>query len=67
MDEGTVYVHCGLGYSRSAVVAAAVLLARGSAPDVDQACRMVEAARPNVIFTDEAAELLGQFASRLVN
>ena len=67
MRDGTVYVHCGLGYSRSAIVAAAVLLARGIASDVDEACRMVEAARPNVIFTDDAAELLARFASRLVS
>jgi hypothetical protein len=67
MPEGTVYVHCGLGYSRSAVVAAAVLLARETAANVDEACRIVEAGRSNVIFSDEAAGLLARFASRLVN
>ena len=67
MRAGTIYVHCGLGYSRSAVVAAAVLLARGTAANVDEARRMVEAARSNVVFTDEAAELLSQFAGRLVS
>ena len=67
MREGAVYIHCGLGYSRSAVVAAAVLLDQGTAANVDEARRKVEVARPNVIFTDEAAVLLAQFASGLVS
>jgi protein-tyrosine phosphatase len=45
---GPVYVHCALGHGRSATVAAAVLLARGLANDVDHAEAVLRQARPLV-------------------
>lgn len=64
MNEGALYIHCGLGYSRSALIAAAVLLDLEMAASVEDACRMVTQARPKVIFTHETAQLLAPFANR---
>lgn len=46
--EGEAYVHCALGHGRSALVAAAVLMARGLADSPERALTMVEQARPGV-------------------
>ncbi len=46
--EGTIYVHCALGHGRSALVAAAVLMARGLAADPEEAFARVRQARPAV-------------------
>lgn len=45
---GTVYIHCAAGHGRSATFAAAVLAARGLAPDVAAAVRMLRTVRPGV-------------------
>jgi hypothetical protein len=45
---GPIYVHCAAGYGRSAAVAAAILVARGLAADVESAERTLRAVRPNV-------------------
>jgi len=47
-SRGTVYIHCGLGYSRSAVIAAAWLLASSEAATIEDACAAVARARPGV-------------------
>ncbi len=49
--RGPVYVHCALGYGRSACVAAAVLLASGEAGGVAAAVHTVRQARPRAVFT----------------
>ena len=46
--DGPVYVHCAAGHGRSATVAAAAIIARGLAADVDGAQRLMKAARPGV-------------------
>ncbi|MCA9283735.1 MAG: dual specificity protein phosphatase family protein [Phycisphaerales bacterium] len=59
MDRtGTVLIHCGLGYARTAVVTAALLLDRRLATSVDDACRMVLAVRPRARFSHDAKQLL---------
>lgn len=55
---GRVYVHCALGYSRSACVAAAYLLAQGLAPTVEDAVRAVERSRPRLVMTPGLIGLL---------
>ena len=45
---GGVYIHCAQGRGRSAAVAAALLIARGVAADVEDAERIMKAARPLV-------------------
>ena len=46
--EGGLYVHCGAGRGRSAMLAAALLVLRGHACDVDAAERRIAALRPGV-------------------
>ncbi len=46
--EGEAYVHCALGHGRSALVAAAVLMAQELADSPERALAMVAQARPGV-------------------
>jgi len=46
--DGVVYVHCALGHGRSALVAAAILMARGMAGNPEEAFARVKQARPGV-------------------
>lgn len=46
--EGPVYIHCAAGHGRSAAAAAAVLIARGDAPDIDGAEALMKKARPRI-------------------
>jgi predicted protein tyrosine phosphatase len=57
-EKGTVYVHCKIGYSRSAAVIGAYLLAVGQAATADQAISMLRQVRPSIIVRPEAANLL---------
>ena len=59
-----VYVHCKAGYSRTAVVAAALLLATGRAASADDAVAMVRAARPGLVVRPEARRAIAAFAGR---
>jgi 1-acyl-sn-glycerol-3-phosphate acyltransferase len=52
-QHGIVYVHCKIGYSRSAAVVAASLLANGQARTVDEALVMIRRARPQVVIRPE--------------
>ena len=47
-SDQTVYVHCAHGYGRAAMVAAAVLILRGHAADLDEAERLIRRARPKI-------------------
>lgn len=47
-DERVVYVHCAAGHGRSAMAAAAILVRRGEARDVDDAYARLRSARPTV-------------------
>lgn len=44
--EGRIYLHCAEGHGRTGTVAAALLLARGAATDVDDALGQISSARP---------------------
>jgi protein-tyrosine phosphatase len=46
--EGPVYIHCAVGHGRTGLFAAAVLVARGLAPDVPAAVRMLRGVRANI-------------------
>jgi membrane-associated phospholipid phosphatase len=63
---GTVYIHCGLGLSRSATIAAACLLATGEAESVDAACATVTRARPHARISRDAKLTLEAFAPAAV-
>jgi protein-tyrosine phosphatase len=47
-DDSPVYVHCASGHGRGAMFAAALLVARGMAPDVGSAETMIRTVRPGV-------------------
>jgi protein-tyrosine phosphatase/membrane-associated phospholipid phosphatase len=60
--HGTVYLHCKIGYSRSAAVAGAHLLATGQAATVADAVARLREARPTIVIRPEALEALQAFA-----
>jgi protein-tyrosine phosphatase/1-acyl-sn-glycerol-3-phosphate acyltransferase/membrane-associated phospholipid phosphatase len=63
--EGVVYVHCKVGYSRSAAVAGAYLLAAGVARTTDEAIAIVRCARPSIVVRPEAFAALRAFETTL--
>jgi membrane-associated phospholipid phosphatase len=60
--RGTVYVHCKVGYSRSAAVVGAYLLSSGHAATAEEAVALVRKARPTTVVRPEAWEALEQDA-----
>jgi 1-acyl-sn-glycerol-3-phosphate acyltransferase/membrane-associated phospholipid phosphatase len=63
--RGIVYVHCKIGYSRSAAAVAAWLLAAGHARTVEEAVGAIRRVRPQVIVRPEAMEAIRRFAQTL--
>lgn len=61
LKHASVLVHCALGLSRSALVAAAWLLWRDPEMSVEQAVDWVRLSRPQVVFNVEHRELLNQW------
>jgi membrane-associated phospholipid phosphatase len=60
--SGVVYVHCKIGYSRSAAVVGAHLLASGRTPTVAEAETCLRRARPSIVIRPEAMDALRRFA-----
>lgn len=46
--SGTLYVHCAFGHGRAVAAAAAIMVLRGHAADVDDAFDQIRAARPGI-------------------
>ena len=68
---GIVYVHCKIGYSRTAAVAAAYLLRSGAAASISEAIDYVRRVRPCVVIRPEVLTALqksvaNDFSSRPV-
>jgi predicted protein tyrosine phosphatase len=61
--RGTVYVHCKIGFSRSAAVAGAYLLASHQAATIEEAVARLRQARPSIVIRPEAMGALGSFAA----
>lgn len=57
-ESGTIYVHCKLGYSRSATVAAAWLVHSQQSKTIDDAIALIAQARPKVILNSATLEQL---------
>lgn len=62
---GIVYVHCKIGYSRSAAVVGAYLLSEGIANTADEAIAAIRRARPGIVIRPEAAAVLRAFEAKL--
>jgi len=62
--RGSVYIHCALGLSRSALVTAAWLLSSGRASDPLHAMELVRTASPGVIFKVQESEVLRMFSEK---
>lgn len=60
-SRGIVYVHCKIGYSRSAAVVGAWLLASGRAANVEAAIVQMRAARPAIVIRPEIRQALDDF------
>jgi protein phosphatase len=62
-SRGIVFVHCKIGYSRSAAVVGAWLLASGYAKSVDEAIAKLRAVRPSIVIRPEVRQALIDFAA----
>lgn len=63
--EGDVYVHCKIGYSRSAAAVGAYLLSSGQALDVEDVVGQLRAVRPSIVIRPEIRVALERFANEL--
>jgi len=61
--RGVVYVHCKIGYSRSATAVGAWLLASGRAHAVDEVAAHLRRVRPSIVIRPEIREALAEFAA----
>ena len=59
---GVVYVHCKVGYSRSATVVGSWLIEVGLAASPDEAIRQIRAVRPTLVVRPEALAALWAFS-----
>jgi len=62
--NGIVYVHCKIGYSRTAAAAAAYLLHTGAVSGVPEAIDVLRKVRPAIIVRPEIVAALTDFSSR---
>ncbi len=62
--DGAVYVHCKIGYSRSAAAVAAYLIMSGKANTAEEACAIIRRVRPSIVIRPEVISALSEFASR---
>jgi membrane-associated phospholipid phosphatase len=63
--NGAVYVHCKIGYSRSAAAVAAYLVMSGTANTAEEAFAIIRRVRPSVVIRPEVISALSEFAPRL--
>jgi membrane-associated phospholipid phosphatase len=64
-NDGMVYVHCKVGYSRTAAVAGAYLIASGRVATADEAITLLQNARPSIVIRPEAHAALARFGTTL--
>jgi membrane-associated phospholipid phosphatase/rhodanese-related sulfurtransferase len=59
--DGIVYVHCKIGYSRSAAAVIAAMLANGAVHNVAEGVRRLRAVRPTIVIRPEILAALSAF------
>jgi protein phosphatase len=64
IEKGSVYVHCKIGYSRTAAIAGSYLIHSKLARAPDEAIAMLRAARPSIVIRPEARAAIKQYATR---
>lgn len=62
---GTVYVHCKVGYSRSAAIVGAYLVASGQYATADDAMARLREVRPSIVIRPEAEAAIRRFEGSL--
>lgn len=61
---GIVYVHCKIGYSRSAAAVIAWLLASGQVSSAEEGIAVLRAVRPSIVIRPEIRQALAEFEAR---
>jgi protein-tyrosine phosphatase len=61
--KGIVYIHCKIGYSRTAAAAGAYLLRSGKVDTVPEAVGLLRKIRPTMIVRPEIVAVLADFSS----
>ena len=62
--NGSVYVHCKIGYSRSAAAIAAYFLTSGKVKTAEEAFAIIRRVRPSVVIRPEVLSALSEFQCR---
>ena len=63
--HGAVYVHCKIGYSRSAAAVAAYLIMSEKVKTAEEAFAMIRRVRPSVVIRPEVRSALSEFERRV--
>jgi len=63
--NGAVYVHCKIGYSRSAAAVAAYLIMSGKVKTAEEAFAIIRHVRPSVVIRPEVHSALSEFEQRV--
>jgi rhodanese-related sulfurtransferase/membrane-associated phospholipid phosphatase len=64
--DGAVYVHCKIGYSRSAAAVAAYLIMSGKAKTAEEAFTVIRRVRPSIVIRPEVISALSEFPLDIV-
>lgn len=63
-EQGSVYIHCKVGYSRTAAIAGCYLIHSGHAKNAQDAMELLRKVRPTIVIRPEAEQAIRSFASR---
>jgi protein-tyrosine phosphatase len=63
--NGPIYVHCKIGYSRSAAAVAAYLIMSGEVVTAEEAFAMIRHVRPSVVIRPEVLSAVSEFERRV--
>jgi hypothetical protein len=63
LKPGRTFVHCGRGYGRTGLFAAALLLASGVAHSVEESLRMLERVRPGIRLSRDQHRCIQSYAA----